>query len=152
MSERIFDQLLEVSLLLQDDMTRSMSALGLTITKTHLLWQVKQNGPQTQQRLATELGVSPRHVTGLVDALEADGFAYRRPHPHDRRAVLVGLSSKGEETMKQMQEQRRQGAEQLVTDLRADEVDQLERSLDVVLARLRHLVSVAAGDGPQGPR
>lgn len=150
--ERLFDQLLEVSLLLQDDMTRSMSALGLTVTKTHLLWQVQQNGPSTQQRLATELGVSPRHVTGLVDSLEADGFAYRQPHPHDRRAVLVGLSPKGEATMTQMQEQRRQGAEQLVKDLKAGEVAQLEQSLDVVLARLRHLVNGAVGDGPVGPR
>jgi DNA-binding MarR family transcriptional regulator len=151
-AERVFDQLLEVSLLLQDDMARSMSALGLTVTKTHLLWQVKLNGPSTQQRLATELGVSPRHVTGLVDALEADGFAHRHPHPHDRRAVLVGLSSKGEATMTRMREQRRQDAEQLVTDLEAGEVDQLEQSLDVVLARLRHLVDHAAGDGLVDPR
>lgn len=147
-AERVFDQLLEVSLLLQDDMARSMSELGLTVTKTRLLWQVQQNGPSTQQRLATELGVSPRHVTGLVDALELDGFARRQPHPHDRRAVLVGLSPKGEATMKQMQEQRREAAKQLVSDLDAGAVDQLQESLDVVLARLRHLVAAAAGDEP----
>jgi DNA-binding MarR family transcriptional regulator len=151
-AERVFDQLVEVSLLLQADMAQSMSALGLTVTKTHLLWLVKQNGPSTQQRLAAELGVSPRHVTGLVDALQADGFAHRQPHPHDRRAVLVGLSSKGEATMSRLQEQRRRDAERLVTDLDADEVEQLEQRLDVVLGRLRHLVDVAAGDGPVDPR
>lgn len=147
-AERVFDQLLEVSLLLQDDLTRSMSALGLTVTKTHLLWQVLQNGPSTQQRLATELGVSPRHVTGLVDALESDGFAHRQPHPHDRRAVLVGLTQKGAATMTQLQEQRRRDAARLVTDLAPGQVDQLQQSLDAVLTRLRHLVADAAGDGP----
>jgi DNA-binding MarR family transcriptional regulator len=80
-AERLFDQLLEASLLLQSDMDRSLSELGLTVTKTHLLWQVHGHGPSTQQRLATEIGVSPRHVTGLVDALEAAGFVHRRPHP-----------------------------------------------------------------------
>lgn len=151
-SERVFDQLLEVSLLLQDDMARSMSELGLTVTKTHLLWQVHLNGPSTQRRLATELGVSPRHVTGLVDALELDGFARRQPHPHDRRAVLVGLTAKGEATITKMQDQRREAAEELVADLDAAAVDRLQQSLDVVLARLRHLVATAASDDPQDSR
>ena len=152
LAERVFDQLLEVSLLLQDDMARSMSELGLTVTQTHLLWQVQLNGPSTQRRLATEIGVSPRHVTGLVDALELDGFARRQPHPHDRRAVLVGLTAKGEATMAQMQKQRREAAEELVADLDAAAVDRLKQSLDAVLVRLRHAVATAAGDNPQDSR
>ena len=140
-AERVFDQLIEVSLLLQDDMTRSMAALGLTVTKTHLLWQVAQHGPSTQQQLAAGLGVSPRHVTGLVDALEADGFAERRAHPTDRRAFLVALAPKGEATMTQLQAQRQRDAEHLVADLPAGAADQLAQSLDVVLARLRQMVS-----------
>src|SRR5688500_8009316 len=103
-AEEVFDQLLEVSLLLQADMTRSLAALGLTVMKTHLLWEVHQSGPCPQQRLAEALGVSPRHVTGLVDAREADDFARRQPHSYDRRAVLVSLTDKGARTMAQMQE------------------------------------------------
>lgn len=143
-AERVFDQLLEVSVLLQADMARSMSEVGLTVTKTHLLWQVQRNGPSTQRRLATDLGVSPRHVTGLVDALELDGFARRQPHPHDRRAFLVGLTAQGEATMAQMKEQRREAAEELVADLDVAAVDRLRKSLAVVLARLRHQVASAA--------
>ena len=145
-AEGVFDQLLEVSLLLEADMTRALSALGLTVTKTHLLWEVQQNGPCPQQRLAEAVGVSARHVTGLVDALEADGFVRRLPHPHDRRAVLVSLTDVGTATMTTRGEQRRRDAAKLVDGLDARAVKQLEKSLDAVLVRLRQLVADSEGD------
>ncbi len=40
----------------------------------------------TQRALADALQVTPRNVTGLVDALADSGFVERAPHPTDRRA------------------------------------------------------------------
>jgi len=151
-AEEIFDQLLEVSLLLQADLDRSMTALGLTVNKAHLLWEVHHNGPCAQQRLAEALGVSPRHVTALVDALEAEGFARRSPHPHDRRAVLVGLTDKGTATIDQMQRQRSRDAAALVDGLDTTTVAALQSSLDTVLIRLRRLVAHAGGNHEEGAR
>lgn len=151
-AEAVFDQLLEVSLLFQADTTRSLSALGLTVTKTHLLWEVHLSGPCPQRRLAEAMSVSPRHVTGLVDALESDGFVRRLPHPHDRRAVLIELTDKGSTTMAEMQQQRSRDAAALVGDLDTRTIRQLGRSLDVVLTRLRQLVADAESNrgGPAG--
>ena len=146
-AEEVFDQLLEVALLLDADMTRSLSQLGLTPTKTHLLWTVQQQGRCTQQALAAALDVSPRHVTGLVDALESDGFVRRLPHPSDRRAFHVDLTDKGVATMAEMTEQRRVAAAQLVADLDDRAVRQLQRGLDRVLIRLRQLVAEADDTG-----
>ena len=146
-AEDVFDQLLEVSLLLQHDMERSLTRLGLTVTKTHLMWEVHQHGPCAQQRLAEALGVSPRHVTALVDALTADGFVLRRPHPQDRRAVLVELTEKGVTTMAEMERQRSRDAAALVADLDAAGVRRLERGLGTVLVRLRALVAEADAGG-----
>lgn len=142
-AEEIFDQLLEISLLFQADLDRSMSALGLTVMKTHLLWEVHQNGPCPQQRLAEALSVSARHVTALVDALESEDFARRRPHPHDRRAVLVELTDKGMAIIAEMQRQRSRDAAALVDGLDAAAIDELRHSLDAVLGRLRQLVADA---------
>lgn len=144
--EQIFDQLLEVSVLFQADMDRSLAALGLTVTKTHLLWEVHHNGPCAQQRLAEALGVSPRHVTALVDALESEEFVERSPHPHDRRVVLVGLTDKGTATVEQMRHQRSKDAAALVDGLDAGTTEALRSSLDTVLIRLRRLVADAAGN------
>ena len=145
-AEEIYDQLLEVSLLFQADMARSQTALGLTVTKTHLLWQVHHNGPCAQQRLAEAVRISPRHVTAMVDALELQGLVRRRPHPQDRRAVLVELTDRGAATVVEMQQQRAQAAATLVDGLDPGTVQGLRSGLDTVLIRLRRLVAEAGAD------
>ena len=149
-AEEVFDQLLEVSLLFQHDLEHSLSALGLTVTKTHLLWEVHQHGPCAQQRLAEALRVSPRHVTGLVDALESHGLVRRLPHPQDRRAVLVALTDEGTATVAGMEQKRGQDAAALVDGLSADEGQALQAGLDSVLVRLRRLVAEASGRDEAG--
>jgi DNA-binding MarR family transcriptional regulator len=57
----------------------------------------------TQRQLSQALHCTPRNVTDLVDALEASGLAARGPHPTDRRATLVRLTSRGEAEAAQMQ-------------------------------------------------
>ena len=91
----VFDRLLEIALLIQDDLANFFTGTGLTPSRTHLLWELHRLGPCTQQALATALNVTPRNVTGLVDALEAGGFVDRRLHPNDRRATLVTLTELG---------------------------------------------------------
>lgn len=46
-------------------------------------------------RLASGLGVTPRRVTALVQALEADGFVERHPHPTDGRSTLGAITDGG---------------------------------------------------------
>src|SRR5688500_18630246 len=91
----VFDRLLEIALLIQEDMGRELEPVGLTTSRTHLLWVIHHSGPSTQQALASALQVSARNITGLVDGLEAGGFAHRSPHPTDRRATLVSLTEQG---------------------------------------------------------
>src|SRR5687768_14596787 len=95
----VFDRLLELTVLFQQDLSSSLGPMGLTPARAHLLWELHHRGPSHQQALATALDVSARNVTGLVDAVEAAGFAERRPHPRDRRATLVTLTPRGAEAM-----------------------------------------------------
>lgn len=147
----VFDRLLEIALLLQDDLARSFAGTGLTTARTHLLWELAGLGPSTQQALAVALGVSPRNVTGLVDALEEHGYVARRPHPTDRRALLVTLTEAGEQTIAQMQSARAQAATALVSGLAPDRLEEFRESLDTVAERLRHLVEVAADESGATP-
>ena len=48
----IFDRLLEIALLIQEDMGRELEPAGLTTARTHLLWVVHHSGPSAQQALA----------------------------------------------------------------------------------------------------
>ena len=92
------DRVLELALLLNADMTRGLSALGLTESRTRVVWHLLQAGPSTQRAIADALEVSPRNVTGLVDGLVRTGFVRREPHPTDRRATLVHLTDQGART------------------------------------------------------
>jgi DNA-binding MarR family transcriptional regulator len=60
-----------------------------------VITQLYRGQPMTQRELADLLGVTPRNVTGLIDALQAVGLVSRAPHATDRRATLVSLTTKG---------------------------------------------------------
>lgn len=137
----IFDRLLEVTSILQNDMARSFESNGLTMSRTHLLWELNRLGATTQKALADALHVSPRNVTGLVDALEATGFVARAPHPTDRRATIVALTELGARTMQQMEADRLRLSEQLIDGMSGEQQRQLALGLDAVTERLHALVS-----------
>ena len=144
----VFDRLMEIAVLIQADLVRSFAGTGLTTSRTHLLWELHRMGPSTQQALAAALKVSPRNVTGLVDALEAAGFVERGQHPTDRRATLVTLTELGSQTMADMVRDRELIASQLVADFGEDQLMQFGRSLDTVTGRLRDLVESTQSPTP----
>ena len=145
---QVFDRLMEIAVLIQADLARSFAGTGLTTSRTHLLWELHRMGPSTQQALAAALKVSPRNVTGLVDALEAAGFVERGPHPTDRRATLVTLTELGSQTMADMVRDRELIASELVVDFGEDQLIQFGRSLDIVTRRLRDLVESSQSPTP----
>jgi DNA-binding MarR family transcriptional regulator len=138
---RVFDRLLEIALLIQDDLANFLAGTGLTAARTHLLWELHRLGPSTQQALATALNVTPRNVTGLIDALEASGFVERRIHPSDRRATLVTLTELGTKTTAEMVRGREMIASQLVAGFGKDELHQFSRDLDTVAHRLHEMIN-----------
>jgi DNA-binding MarR family transcriptional regulator len=137
------DRLLELTVLIDADMTRSLAAKGLTPARTHLLWELGRRGPSTQRVLADALDVSARNVTGLVDALEATGFVVRRPHPEDRRATLVTLTERGGAVFDEMARGHEEFARLLFAEMPADELDGMVRGIDSVLTVLREVVPEA---------
>jgi len=131
------DQVLELVVLLGDDMTGSLSQDGLTTSRAHLLWELRERGPSTQRVLAEALRVSPRNVTGLVDGLVATGFVTREPHPNDRRATLVSFTDHGASVIAAMAAGQQELAHLLFADLPADLFNCFVRGLGDVLHRLR---------------
>jgi DNA-binding MarR family transcriptional regulator len=119
------------------DMEQAFDALGLTPSRTHLLWEVGRRGPVPQRVLAEALKVTPRAVTGLVDALVRDGLVTREPHPTDRRATLVTFSARGERLVAQLKRDHRALARALFAPMPRRELDGFARGLAGVIDRLR---------------
>ncbi|QPZ39078.1 MarR family winged helix-turn-helix transcriptional regulator [Paramicrobacterium chengjingii] len=137
----ILDQVLALTTLFSADMARSDNELGLTPSRTHLLWMLQTGGPQTQRSLAEAMSVSPRNVTGLVDALVETGFVTRETHPSDRRAVLVTLTSTGATTMSRMHADHEQLADDLLRDLSPERRERFAADVATVTATLAKLIA-----------
>ncbi len=145
------DRVLELTLLLNADMTRGLSALGLTESRTRVVWHLLQSGPSTQRVIADALEVSPRNVTGLVDALVDTGFVRREPHPTDRRATLVHLTDRGARTADELATGQDEFARLLFARMPTATFAGLVTGLDAVLQRLRPLVAGADDPGGHDP-
>jgi len=126
-------------------MTQAIRALGLTPTRTHLLWELGQRGPVPQRVLADALKVTPRAVTGLVDALVADGLVTREPHPGDRRATLVTVTSRGERLVSRLKRDHKSLARALFEPMSRREFDGFAHELGGVIVRLRAHLAAAGG-------
>jgi len=144
--EATLDRILQLTVLLDRDMSESLAREGLTESRAHLLWQLQQRGPCTQATLAADLHVTPRTITALVDSLVATGFVTREPHPSDRRATLVTFTKRGRATAQALVDGHRRLARQLFADLPADVFDAFDAGLLHVLTQFRSVVAAKTAD------
>ena len=79
---------------LQRDRMRAALArhAGITATDLDALEHLEADGPLTQRELGDRLSLTSGAITMLVDRLERAGWVNRRPHPSDRRYLLLELS------------------------------------------------------------
>jgi DNA-binding MarR family transcriptional regulator len=82
-------------LVLDNTRRRDVSeALGMSFGRARALRRLARS-PMSMGELATALDIDPPNATTLVDELESQGLARRRPHPSDGRAKLVEATRKG---------------------------------------------------------
>lgn len=146
MRTSIVDKLLAISSMFQEDMARAFADTPLTESRVAVLWTLALSGPSTQQTLAEALSVTPRNISALVEVLEQHGYVHRVPHPTDRRAVLVTLTSIGETAMARMQEEHAHLEAELREAVAPEHLETLERGIDSIIARLATLVSAEQTD------
>ncbi len=97
------------------------------------------DGPRRITELATEERVTQPAITLLVNRLEERGWVRRIPDPSDGRAVLVSLTSVGEETFEQLRAEYRALLHEEMAMLDDAEVETLAAAveiLDKLIARL----------------
>ena len=102
---------------------------GMTYARMRLLGALHCHGPQIMTSISDELGVTRRNVTALVDALEEEELVRRKPHPTDRRATVIEMTSQGAETMDRMYDEHRAEVAGLFRDLSEEDRRELARIL-----------------------
>jgi DNA-binding MarR family transcriptional regulator len=139
--------LLQISLVLNEDLERSLAEQGLTVSRAPVIWHLHHQGPSTQRFLADALKVSARNITGLVDKLEETGFVTRSPHPQDRRATLVSLTKHGQAITAAWERDQRELTRMLFSGLPGHKFDCLVEGLGEILTQLQAAVAMAGKGG-----
>jgi len=111
-----------------------LASIGLTPALFGVLNVLGARDGVIQLEIASTMGIDPSTMVSLIDELEDAGLAKRRPHPTDRRAREVVITSKGRRMLErgrhmafEVQDEVLQG---LTTAQRRELLSPLHRALD----------------------
>jgi DNA-binding MarR family transcriptional regulator len=113
---------------------------GMTYARGRVVAALHVSGPVLMRALSDAVGVSPRTITGLTDALEADGWVQRRAHPTDRRATLVALTPAAETAFARLLEMYSELARDMLAGVPEADQQCALRVIDHVTGRLGEAV------------
>ena len=74
---------------------------GVSMTHLHLMWILEHHGELPMSRLADIVDVSVSNATGIVDRMEERGLVERIRVPDDRRVVIVRITERGRDVLRQ---------------------------------------------------
>jgi DNA-binding MarR family transcriptional regulator len=127
---------------------------GMGFARGRVLWALQESGPVLMRALSQQLGISPRTVTGLVDALEADGWVTRSPHPDDRRATIISITPSAQDALSTLRSSYEGLAHDLLAELDPADLARCQSVLGTIQARLPDVLAArtAATPPPARPR
>ena len=128
-----------------------MSGCGLSMARTKVLMALSEQGPTRQSVLATDFGLSPHSITDIVDALERQGLAERRPDATDRRAKLVAITEAGEACLGVASAARERLLKQIFGALSQEDRATLLRLLDLLDDATKPLLTAQTAPAPMLP-
>jgi DNA-binding MarR family transcriptional regulator len=110
-----------------------LAPLGLTPAQERALRMIARGTePLRMTELADRLGIVPRSVTTVVDALEEAGLVRRETDPRNRRAILLLLTPAGDAVRDELRESRRRAAQDLFAPLSEQDRKTLGELLSVL--------------------
>jgi len=126
--------------LLGRQLDRVLRPFGLT-RGSHNVLQIIGGAtePLTPTDVTTRLTVTSATVTGLLDTLERAGLIRRRPHPTDRRSLLVECTKRGRRTLDDLVPELIENEKRWAAALTPARQQQLLRLLGAMQDQLRAL-------------
>lgn len=114
---------------------------GMSYARGRVVAALTVSGPVLMRALSEAVGVTPRTITGLIDALEADGWVERRAHPTDRRATIVALTPAAEIAFARLNENYGRLSLDLVSGIPEADLRSAMRVIEHISARLDDAIS-----------
>ncbi len=127
-----------------------LSEHGLTWTAWVVLWVVWVWEEIETRHAASEAGISKSTLTGVVSTLQSRGLVSRRPYPADGRRVLLSLTSRATELMRELFPEFNRQEAWAVASLTPHEVEVLTEALRKIVLHLEISGTARDGDRPVG--
>jgi DNA-binding MarR family transcriptional regulator len=119
---QLADQIHRLTKRLRRAQAERLAPLGLTPAQERALRMIaRDDEPPRMTELADRLGIVPRSLTTVIDALEEAGLVRREVDPRNRRAILLSLTEHGTAVRDELREARRRAAEDLFASLSAED-------------------------------
>jgi DNA-binding MarR family transcriptional regulator len=114
---------------------------GMSYARGRVVAALAVSGPVLMRALSEAVGVTPRTITGLIDALEKDGWVERRAHPTDRRATIVALTPGAEVAFAKLNQNYGHLSRDLVSGIPEADLHAALRVMEHISARLDDAIS-----------
>jgi DNA-binding MarR family transcriptional regulator len=149
-SLRVWLRLLACSSLIGNHVRQKLQAqFGITLPRFDLMAQLERAPEGLKMgELTRRLMVTGGNVTGITDALEAEGLVVRETDPADQRAFRVKLTKAGEQQFRRMAIEHERWVVELFEDLTAKQKTLLADLLKSLKARAARRVLASGGSRP----
>ncbi|AMG73458.1 MarR family winged helix-turn-helix transcriptional regulator [Sphingopyxis granuli] len=120
---------------------KDMKPLGVTRSHAWVLARLGAEDGLSQVELAAVLSVGKAALGGILDGLEASDLISRSDDPVDRRVRRVYVTDKGRQAIRAMRQRLRPLSERILRNVKAEDRDNLLRSLQTVKSNLLELAN-----------
>ncbi|MGD8380411.1 MAG: MarR family transcriptional regulator [Gammaproteobacteria bacterium] len=122
-------QLTNLHATIQKQLSRALSAHGISVTEYLVLRQLRRAPDKRMRRvdLATEIGLSASGVTRLLNPMEKIGLVSKQAAARDARASLVALSDVGERVLREAEVSFEHAAKECLAPLNSKQFENLTR-------------------------
>lgn len=112
-----------------------MAPYGLRPVDFSVLTLIAHNPGVTSRQICAALDILPPNLVGMIKSLQKRGLITRKPHPTDRRAQGLHLTSAGEVLQRQAQDEAARLEREVGHSLTSSELDTLIQLLRKVYRR-----------------
>jgi DNA-binding MarR family transcriptional regulator len=112
--------------------SRLKDKTGLNASQLACLLALGSSGPLPLSKLSRKVFLSPSMITAIVDQLEKRELVVRARKSNDRRVIMIVLTKKGEDTVKNSPPSFQQQLMKGLRELKAEEKKTLHKSLETL--------------------
>ncbi|NJP39287.1 MarR family winged helix-turn-helix transcriptional regulator [Alkalicoccus luteus] len=123
--------------MLQNDINRKFSGLGLTRSQSNILFLLYKEGSMTQAELMQRLNVQGSTMNGLLETMLKKELIRKMQSREDRRSRVISLTEKGMHIEEEMWTSLEQAETKITSALSQEEGDELRRLLKKVRITFR---------------